>query len=158
MPSDPFFYRFIPEREVPLPVFLAAHRALEISEARLGLSGVKILWCLPTDKPSYELEEIWRKIGDNFARMVGGSPARSERSIQQEAKGEFHGSTIPLLYPNMIIVRADLLPERVVSTVAHECQHVRDWAYDPSSWGGTDETEARAQRFEQEVVTAIGPV
>ena len=156
MPHDPFYFRFVPEDEVPEPVLRAARRALALSEAKLGLSGVKIKWCKPEEKVSYEIEELNRKILDNFDRMIGSYSSPVPRTVQKLTQGEFHGSTLPLVYPNTIILRADIKPERVILTVAHECQHLRDWAQDPSSWAWPNETEARAEQFEQEIASVLG--
>jgi hypothetical protein len=156
MSSDPFYYRFVPEDEVPELVLRAARKALAVSEARLGLTGVKIKWCKPERKASYELEELQQKVIDIFDRMIGNYSCPIPKSVQKGIQGEFHGCSIPLSYPKTIILRVDVKPERIILTVAHECQHLRDWAQDPSSWAYPNKTEERAEEFEQEIAAALG--
>lgn len=156
MSPEPFYYRFVPEDEVPGPVLWAARQARVLSEARLGLSGVVIKWCKPADKLSHEIEEIMQQIELTGAKVFGGYPSLPKREIKKD-DGEFWGEIIPLVYPNTILIRADLKPEQAAKIVAHECKHLKDHSRPISiPFYDREDAEKRAEQFAEETASALG--
>jgi hypothetical protein len=130
---DKFYYRKIPEAEVPLSKRLRAKTALEYCLRVLKLSAIKIQWFRSVTEKEHETGELfdkYRKCAADLLRAAGGKPDDPEALYfedSQDAGGIYYRAFGRYeKYKDTIFLNADSPESKVGYYVAHECRHMFD--------------------------------
>lgn len=157
MPIESFYYRIIPEDEVPAECRRLAWRAIALAEKKLGAYGIRIRWVRPATRAEHAAEDAFRKLMENMDRLAGKAvPGFIPPRIHKHSQ-EFWGVFFPLLERDAIYIRADLPRPILARTVGHECKHVADFKeYGATEWWNVERREGRAESFGRELAGEIG--
>ncbi|GEM_PF-4676808 len=159
MSAEPFYYRIVPETQVPAEYRGLALLALALAERKLGLSGIRIQWIKPATKAEREQEDAFRKLMENMDRLAGRHvPEYIAPKVQEDIQGEFWGMVCPLFDPRLITLNATIPPENLPQIVGHECKHLADWRDTAGRglWPQRNEWEAQAEAFGHELAREHG--